>query len=54
MFKEFAKISALSISLEKSTLYLAGVTAEDSVDILKQIPFEAGSLPLDSWVSFAL
>lgn len=46
VFSEFAKISGLNISLEKSTLYLAGVKAEDSTAILKQFPFEAGSLPV--------
>ncbi|CAN7118348.1 unnamed protein product [Brassica rapa subsp. narinosa] len=46
VFKEFAKMSGLSMSLEKSTLYLAGVTEEDSAGILEQFPFEAGSLPV--------
>lgn len=46
VFKEFAKISGLSISLEKSTLFLAGVHENDSVEILGQFPFEAGSLPV--------
>lgn len=46
VFKEFAKKSGLNISLEKSTLYLAGVKEEDSVAILEQFPFEYGSLPV--------
>lgn len=46
VFQEFAKISGLSISLEKSTLYLAGVREEDSLAILEEFPFEAGSLPV--------
>ena len=33
VFKEFARMSGLNISLEKSTLYLAGVKAEDSASI---------------------
>lgn len=46
VFQEFAKISGLNISLEKSTLFLAGVKSEDSAAILEQFPFEAGSLPV--------
>ena len=46
VFREFSQMSGLNISLEKSTLYLAGVKAEDSVAILEQFPFEAGSLPV--------
>lgn len=46
VFQQFARMSGLNISLEKSTLYLAGVRAEDSADILEQFPFEAGSLPV--------
>ena len=46
VFKEFARMSGLNISLEKSTIYLAGVKAEDSASILDQFPFEAGSLPV--------
>lgn len=46
VFQEFAKISGLNISLEKSTLFLAGVKEDDSANILDQFPFEAGSLPV--------
>lgn len=46
VFKRFARMSGLSISLEKSTLYLAGVKEVDSVAILEQFPFEAGALPV--------
>ncbi|XP_056863946.1 uncharacterized protein LOC130511120 [Raphanus sativus] len=46
VFKQFARMSGLNISLEKSTLYLAGVKAEGSVAIMEQFPFEAGSLPV--------
>lgn len=46
VFRDFAKMSGLSISLEKSTLFLAGVTEEESVQILDQFPFETGSLPV--------
>lgn len=44
VFQQFARMSGLNISLEKSMLYLAGVKAEDSAAILEQFPFEAGSL----------
>lgn len=46
VFKQFASMYGLNISLEKSTLYLAGVKEEESVAILDQFPFEAGSLPV--------
>ena len=46
VFGQFAKMSGLNISLEKSTSYLAGVQAEDSIAILYQFPFEAGTLPV--------
>lgn len=46
VFRRFARLSGLNISLEKSTLFLAGVKAEDSVAILDQFPFEAGTLPV--------
>lgn len=46
VFKEFAKISGLYISLEKSTLFLAGVNYDVMAKILDQFPFEAGSLPV--------
>ena len=46
VFQEFAKMSGLNISLEKSTLYLAGVKEEDSDAILEQFPFDKGSLPV--------
>ncbi|XP_056850253.1 uncharacterized protein LOC108824527 [Raphanus sativus] len=45
VFKEFASISGLRISLEKSTLFLAGL-CEDREAILAQFPFEVGTLPV--------
>lgn len=45
-FQDFAKMSDLNISLEKSTLFLAGVKSDDSVSFLEQFPFEAGDLPV--------
>ena len=38
VFKEFAKLSGLCISLEKSTLFMAGVKEDASADILHQFP----------------
>ena len=46
VFQEFARVSGLNISLEKSTLYLAGVQAEDSEAIMEQFPFDSGFLPV--------
>ncbi|KAG7540795.1 Endonuclease/exonuclease/phosphatase superfamily [Arabidopsis thaliana x Arabidopsis arenosa] len=46
VFDRFATISGLSISLEKSTLFLAGTTPQHRDNILRQFPFEAGTLPV--------
>lgn len=46
VFQEFARIYGLNISLEKSSLYMAGVKTYDSEAILEQFPFEAGTLPV--------
>lgn len=46
VFHEFARMSGLNISMEKSTLFLAGVKEADSVAILEQFPFEVGALPV--------
>ncbi|XP_048604603.1 uncharacterized protein LOC125582127 [Brassica napus] len=46
VFKRFAEISGLSISLEKSTLYIAGVTDVDQAAILNHIPLAFGLLPV--------
>ncbi|KAG7587392.1 Reverse transcriptase domain [Arabidopsis thaliana x Arabidopsis arenosa] len=46
VFDEFAVHSGLKISLEKSTLYMAGVSTNVKEEILEQFPFEYGSLPV--------
>ncbi|KAG7556371.1 hypothetical protein ISN44_As11g024100 [Arabidopsis suecica] len=46
VFQNFAAVSGLNISLEKSTLYMAGVSARTRDDILEQFPFDSGSLPV--------
>lgn len=46
VFQELTKMSGLNISLEKSTLFLAGVKEDDSIAILEQFPFEDGALPV--------
>ncbi|KAL0865946.1 hypothetical protein Bca101_045064 [Brassica carinata] len=46
VFEKFAKFSGLKISLEKSTLYMAGITQEDQNAILMNFPFAAGQLPV--------
>ena len=42
VFEEFAKLSGLKISLEKSTLYMADITHENQNAILMNFPFVAG------------
>ena len=46
VFDEFTKWSGLSISIEKSTLYMAGVAVEEQSRILMNFPFAVGSLPV--------
>ncbi|KAL1198538.1 putative ribonuclease H protein [Cardamine amara subsp. amara] len=46
VFDEFARYSGLQISLEKSTLYLAGVTAPTRDGINTRFPFSIGQLPV--------
>ncbi|XP_056842877.1 uncharacterized protein LOC130495492 [Raphanus sativus] len=46
VFDAFDKMSGLRISLEKSTLFLAGVSAQKQDEILSHFPFESGSLPV--------
>lgn len=46
VFQEFANMSGLNISLEKSTLFLAGVKEVESTAIIEQFPFKAGALPV--------
>lgn len=44
VFAEFAAISGLRISLEKSTLYMAGTTANEEEDIPSSFSFASGHL----------
>lgn len=46
IFDGFAAMSGLHISLEKSTVYLAGVSEATSNLILETLPFELGALPV--------
>ncbi|XP_010495255.1 PREDICTED: uncharacterized protein LOC104772322 [Camelina sativa] len=46
VFTDFAKHSGLHISLEKSTLYMAGVSPEHKEEIVNLFPFEYGTLPV--------
>ncbi|KAG7579708.1 Reverse transcriptase domain [Arabidopsis thaliana x Arabidopsis arenosa] len=46
IFDQFAAISGLKISLEKSTLFMAGVTPQHRETILSQFPLAEGSLPV--------
>lgn len=46
VFEEFEKLSGLKISVEKSTLYMAGISLENQNAILENFPFAAGQLPV--------
>ncbi|KAG7556378.1 Endonuclease/exonuclease/phosphatase superfamily [Arabidopsis suecica] len=46
VFDKFAEVSGLKISLEKSTLFMAGFSRDHVQEILQRFPFEAGSLPV--------
>ncbi|KAG7572003.1 Reverse transcriptase domain [Arabidopsis suecica] len=46
VFGDFAKYSGLKISMEKSTLYLAGNTVAPTGQIASRFPFEIGHLPV--------
>ncbi|KAG7595360.1 Reverse transcriptase domain [Arabidopsis thaliana x Arabidopsis arenosa] len=46
VFDEFAKHSGLKISLEKSTLYLAGMSSSSTQQLSEKYPFDIGRLPV--------
>lgn len=46
IFQEFEAMSGLKISLEKSTLYTAGISDNQEQDIITSVPFESGKLPV--------
>lgn len=46
VFENFAAKSGLRISLDKSTIFMAGITQVHKNNILHQFPFEVGSLPV--------
>lgn len=46
VFEEFDKMSGLKISLEKSTLFLAGFTSQKREELMNHFPFGAGKLPV--------
>ena len=46
IFEDFAAMSGLKISLEKSTLYTAGLSEAQEGDILTCFPFASGKLPV--------
>lgn len=46
VFDGFAKESGLSISLEKSTIYMAGLSQSVKDQILSDFPFDLGALPV--------
>jgi len=46
VFEDSAGHFGLKISLEKSTLYMAGVTTSVKEEIVEQFPFKYGILPV--------
>ena len=44
VFDEFDRMTGLKISLEKSTLFLAGVSTQSQEEILRHFPFSSGKL----------
>lgn len=46
IFHEFEVMSGLKISLEKSTLFTAGISTNQEQDIITSFPFESGKLPV--------
>ena len=46
IFEEFTTMSGLKISLEKSTLYIAGTTHNQQEEILNSFPFAFGLFPV--------
>lgn len=46
VFKNFAAGAGLKISIEKSTIYLAGVTVSSRNEIVARFPFGSGSFPV--------
>ncbi|KAL9816500.1 putative RNA-directed DNA polymerase [Arabidopsis thaliana] len=46
IFQEFASYSGLKISLEKSTIYFAGISAQIRDQVTTNFPFETGHLPV--------
>lgn len=46
VFEDFDKMSGLKISMEKSTLFMAGTATTRQYEILDQFPFETGKLPV--------
>ncbi|XP_010473202.1 PREDICTED: uncharacterized protein LOC104752695 [Camelina sativa] len=46
IFADFAVCSGLTISLEKSTIFMAGISPQKRSAILSQFPFTSGDLPV--------
>ena len=46
VFEEFDKMSGLKISLEKSTLFMAGFSERKKAEIMSHFPFASGNLPV--------
>lgn len=46
VFNVFSKVSGLNIGLEKTTVYLGGVSQRNRTAVQNRFPFEVGSLPV--------
>ncbi|XP_024011306.1 uncharacterized protein LOC112086570 [Eutrema salsugineum] len=46
VFRQFARLSGLQISVEKSTIYMAGISQTEREAILANFPFASGQLPV--------
>ena len=46
VFEDFDKMTGLKISLEKSTLFMAGISNQKQEEIIQHFPFVTGSLPV--------
>lgn len=50
VFDNFAAHLGLHVSIEKSTIYMAGIPTGLREEIMKKFPYEYGSLPFRYWV----
>lgn len=46
IFEQFGTMSGLKISMPKSTIFMAGLTAQNRESMLNRFPFDVGTLPV--------